>query len=279
MADLWMRFPGGLCKALTLSYDDGVEQDVRLLDIMQKHGLKGTFNLNSGQFAPEGTVYPSGRIHRRMTRKTLVELLKDSGQEVAIHAFYHGDLPALPPAHATWQIVRDKEELENTFGCIIRGMAYPYGTFSPAFTQTLRDCGVAYARTVQSTHRFDIPNDWLMLPATCHHNDPELMNLARKFAEDKPYRPQMFYLWGHSYEFEANDNWQVIEAFASFIGGRADIWYATNIQIRDYVEAWRGMHISADGRRLFNPSAMPLWVEINGKTYQIGSGKELFIAE
>ena len=277
MANLWMRFPNGLLKALTLSYDDGVEQDARLLDIMQKHGLKGAFNLSSGLYAPEGTVYPEGQVHRRMPEKAIVELFKNSGQEVAIHAYYHGDLPSLPSSHAVWQVVRDKEALENTFGRIIRGMAYPYGTYSKEFTHTLRDCGVAYARTVESTHRFDIPNDWLTLPATCHHKDPELMNLARKFAEGKPYRPQMFYLWGHSYEFEADNNWHVIEEFAEYIGHRDDIWYATNIEIHDYVQAWRGMHISADGRRFYNPSAIPLWFASNGSVYRIGPGEEMTV--
>ena len=56
MADLWMLYPQGKLKALTLSYDDGVEQDIRLMEIMNRHGLKGTFNLNSGLFAPEGTT-------------------------------------------------------------------------------------------------------------------------------------------------------------------------------------------------------------------------------
>ena len=62
---IFMRFPGGKKKALTLSYDDGVEQDIRLIDIMKKNGLKGTFNLNSGCYAPEGTVYPAGTIHKQ----------------------------------------------------------------------------------------------------------------------------------------------------------------------------------------------------------------------
>ena len=277
MADLWMRFPNGLCKALTLSYDDGVEQDVRLVDIMQKHGLKGTFNLNSGSFAPEGTVYPEGQIHRRLTQKGIVDLFANSDQEVAIHAYHHGDLPGIPAAHAVWQIVRDKEALENLFGRIIRGMAYPYGTYSPAFTQTLRDCGVAYARTTEATRRFDIPNDWLTMPATCHHKDPELMNLARRFAEGKPYRPQLFYLWGHSYEFESDNNWNVIEEFADYIARRDDIWYATNIEICDYVQAWRSMHVSADGTRYHNPTAIPLWLSVNKKTYCIESGQTLVI--
>ena len=151
------------------------------------------------------------------------------------------------------------------------------GILLPAFTQTLRDCGVAYARTTEATHRFDIPNDWFTLPSTCHHKDPELMNLARKFAEGQPYRPQLFYLWGHSYEFESDNNWHVIEEFAEYIGHRDDIWYATNIEIHDYVEAWCSMHISADGRRLYNPSAIPLWAAVGRKVVRIGSGEEVFV--
>ena len=47
MENVFMRFPGGAYKVVTLSYDDNVEEDVRLVEIMKKHGLKGTFNLNS----------------------------------------------------------------------------------------------------------------------------------------------------------------------------------------------------------------------------------------
>lgn len=277
MVNLWMRFPGGLVKALTLSYDDGLEQDAHLLEIMQNYGLKGTFNLNSSCFASESTIHPEGQPYRRMTIKAAIDLFSKSGQEVAIHTNYHGDLPGLPSAHAVWQVVKDKEALENDFGRIIRGMAYPYGTYTAAFAATLRDCGIAYARTVESTHSFDLPDNWLTMPATCRHRDPELMNLARRFVEGKPYRAEMFYLWGHSYEFEADNNWHVIEEFAKYIGRRDDIWYATNIEICDYVTAWRSVHISADGRRFYNPTATHLWLSVNGKDYILESGKELYI--
>ena len=277
MADFWMLYPQGKLKALTLSYDDGVEQDIRLIEIMNRHGLKGTFNLNSGQFAPEGTTYPAGHIHRRMTEKAVLELYGGSGHEVAIHALYHGDLPNIPAAHAIWQVMRDKEKLENLFHCIVRGMAYPYGTVTPELAKTLGDCGVAYSRTVESTHRFDLPHNWLQLPATCHHNDPKLMELARQFAEAQNYRATLFYLWGHSYEFEANDNWHVIEEFAEYMGGREDIWYATNIEIYDYIQAWHSMHVSADGRRVYNPTAQNLWLRYNGKDICIESGYEVLL--
>lgn len=277
MADLQMRFPGGLSKALTLSYDDGVEQDARLLDIMERHGLKGTFNLNSGMFALEGTVYPAGQIHRRMTERQALALFAHSGQEVAIHGYEHGNFATLPAAQSLWQTMRDKEKLERLFGRIIRGMAYPYGAYSRELAQALKTCGVAYARTVESSHGFDIPTDWLTLPPTCHHTEPECMPLAKAFAQSKPYRAQLFYLWGHSYEFERDNNWELMEELAALMGGREDIWYATNIQIRDYVEAWRGMHSSADGRRLYNPGVMPLWLLFDGEMHCIEGGEELVL--
>lgn len=38
----------GKKKAVTFSYDDGVTQDRRLVEMMNTYGVKGTFNLNSG---------------------------------------------------------------------------------------------------------------------------------------------------------------------------------------------------------------------------------------
>lgn len=276
MASFCMAFPGGKRKALTLSYDDGVEQDIRLMEIMAKHGLKGTFNLNSAAYASEGKVWPAGQIHRRMSKSQATNLYAQSGQEVAIHAAEHGDLAALPPAAAVWQVMKDKDSLEQQFGRIIRGMAYPFGTVTDALAQTLAGCGIAYARTTVSTGRFALPENWLKLPATCHHNDPALMERAHHFVEDPvPRQPWLFYLWGHSYEFESNDNWNVMEEFAAFVGGKSDIWYATNIEIHDYIQAWRGLLTSADGSRVFNPSCLILWIQWGDQALPVAPSQEI----
>lgn len=262
---IWLRFPGGKPKALTLSYDDGVEQDVRLMALMKKHGLKGTFNLNSGLFAPEGTVYPAGTIHRRMSLSQALDLYKDSGMEVAVHGLTHPFLEQLTPAECTREVIADRENLEREFGGIVRGMAYPYGTFSDTVVECLKACGIVYSRTVISSDSFALPTDWLRLEATCHHDDPRLMELAARFVEETPdktpwnRKPWMFYLWGHSYEFEANGNWDLIEKFAEYTAGKDDIWYATNLEIYDYIEAWHRLVVSADGTRIYNPTAYTLW--------------------
>lgn len=274
---VYMRFPGGKKKALTLSYDDGVEQDIRLIEIMKKHGLKGTFNINSGSYAPEGQVYPEGTIHRRMSRSMAQDLYLNSGMEVAVHGLTHPFLEQLPENLCTYEVMQDRINLEEDYGTIIRGMAYPFGTTSDSVVEILKKCGIAYSRTVVSTERFGIPTDWLRLPATCHHKNPRLMELAKNFVENAGNRaPALFYLWGHSYEFEADNNWNVIEEFAEYIGGRENIWYATNIEIYDYITAYNQLIFSMNGKMVFNPTSITLYFEMQDKIYCVKPGETCF---
>jgi len=276
MGFLSMRFPGGKAKALTLSYDDAVQQDVRLMSILNKHGLKCTFNINTGLFAEEGHEYPKGQIHRRMSEKEAVSLYKDSGHEVAIHGLTHPFLEQLPSNLVIKEIMEDRKNIERLFGVITRGMAYPFGTFNDEVVSILKSCGVAYARTVHSTESFQIPTDWLRLPATCHHNNPKLPELTDKFVNEKPFgSPWLFYLWGHSYEFEAEKNWEVIENFAQKVGNRDDIWYATNIEIYDYIQAYNQLIFSVDESMVYNPSAYVVYFVFNRQAYTIQPGETL----
>lgn len=274
MSKIYMRYPNGLKKALTLSYDDGVEQDIRLIEILDRHGIKGTFNINSGSFAPEGTVYEAGTIHRRMSEKQVYELYSKGEHEVAVHALNHPHLEQLPRSSMTYEVLQDRVNLEKLFGCLVRGMAYPYGTTSDDVVDTLRACGIAYSRTTVSTERFDLPQDWLRLPATCHHKNPRLMELANRFLESKPqWTPQMFYLWGHSYEFESDNNWNVIEAFAELMGGREDIWYATNIEIYDYVQDYKRLIWAADDHIVHNPTNRTLFFKHGNTEVELAAGE------
>ena len=106
------------------------------------------------------------------------------------------------------------------------------------------------------------------------------MELAKTFVEDKPHyvaHNWMFYLWGHSYEFDNHDNWNVIEEFAAYAGGREDIWYATNIEIYDYVKAYEALQVSVDETIIHNPTTIDLWFHHKGETYHIGGGETLFL--
>ncbi|MBR2719670.1 MAG: polysaccharide deacetylase family protein [Clostridia bacterium] len=273
---MFMLFPNGLGKALTLSYDDGVEQDAEFISILNLHGLKCTFNLNSGCWAPEGTEYPEGTIHRRMPLSQAKLLYGEGEHEVAVHCLTHASLPELSTDQIIHEVYEDRKNLEAEFGGIIQGMAYPFGTYNDKVVDTLRACGILYSRTVHSTHDFSMPADWLRLGATCHHNDPQLMALADRFLNEKAwFCPRLFYLWGHTYEFEADNNWNVIEEFAEKMGGREDIWYATNIEICKYHLAYQQLEFSADGKTIFNPTSTELWFNHMGQVYSVKSGETL----
>ncbi len=272
---MFMRFPGGIGKAVTLSYDDGVETDIRLCEIMKKNGLRGTFNINGGCFAKEGTTYPAGTVSRRMSLSQCLEAYNDPAFEVALHGYKHPSFAQMPTGMAAYDIIKDREALEAAFGKVIRGLAYPNGSYNDEVIAMLKSCGVAYARTT-GTGNFNLPEEWMRWSATCHHADTRLMDFARRFADQKIVKdPQVLYVWGHSYEFDGANNWHIIEEFAEFIGHREDIWYATNIEIYDYTTAFRRLECSADGTYVYNPSAIPVTFTHNGKMFTVSSGETI----
>lgn len=269
----FMRFPEGRSKALTFSYDDGVKADLKLLEIFKNYGLKGTFNLNSKLFDCENW-------HNRLNEKETVEAFKNCGQEIAMHGARHIFLNKVPLPEAVLEITENRVWLEHMFGRIVRGMAYAYNGYSDETVQMLKTLGVTYARTTESSYTFDIPRDWLRLKPTCHHGDKELANLSDKFLNGSPEtefkhrEPWLFYIWGHSYEFDDNNDWDLIENLAKRVSGKSEIWFATNGEIYDYVQAYNSLVFSMDGERVFNPSHTAVWIEIRGKVYKIGSGEQ-----
>lgn len=256
---LYMRFPQGKAKALTLSYDDGIRQDLKLIEIMNKYGIKGTFNINSAFFG-HSKIGEHGEDRTRFTIEEAIECYNNGGHEVALHSSTHPSLDKIPHDMIAYEIIKDRETLEKIFGRIIKGMAYPMGTTNDEVVKVLKSCGVSYARTVEQTGKFDIPNDWLHMPATCHHNNPNLMAYAKDFVENNSQPlPRLFYVWGHAYEFDVQNNWDRIENFCKYVGGKEDIWYATNIEIYNYIEAYKQMKTSVNGKIIHNPTNTKLW--------------------
>ena len=274
MVSRYLRFPGGKSRALTLSYDDGVRQDLRMVQILQKHGIKCTFNINSGLFAPEEAENP-----RRMKCSEILQAYPEDMFEVACHGYTHPWLEKLDAANATAEILEDRRTLESMFHRPIQGMAYPYGTYSDQVVEILRNCGIRYCRTVVSTENFDMPSDWLRLPATCHHNNPRLMELADLFLADSRYpTPRLFYLWGHTYEFDDNNNWHVIEEFAEKMAGHEDIFYGTNMEIYNAWLDFTRLESTADGHIVHNPSCNTVWfADRANRVYEVAPGQTIYL--
>jgi len=267
----YIRFPGGLAKAFTMSYDDGVKADLHLLQVMQRYGLKGTFNLNSRLFDCENW-------HGRMDEEATYNAYNASGQEVALHGARHIFMDKVPLCEAVREIVDNREYLEEKFQRIVCGMAYAYNGFNADIKRAIKDIGVEYARTTNSTYGFNLPNDFLEWNPTCSHSDKRLGELAERFLNTSPLdefkhrESWLFYLWGHSYEYDDNNNWYIIEDLGKKLQESKDVWFAANGEVCAYVKACRALKFSLDGERVYNPSALNVWLELRGTTYKIPSG-------
>ena len=131
--------------------------------------------------------------------------------------------------------------------------------------------GMRYSRTTVSHHGFWLPDDFMLWGATCHHNGGVRGELERFKTVKTPLA--LFYVWGHSYEFNTDNNWDVIEDFCAKAEGMEDTWYATNIEICDYVTALRRCELSVDRSMLYNPSAVSIWVEVDGNLIECRGGQ------
>ena len=252
-------FPEGKAKALTMSYDDGKIQDERLVEIFNRYGIKGTFNINYG-------LMESGADPKRIKKERVKELYQ--GHEVATHTLTHPTIERCPMTEVAAEILQDRDGLEKLLGAPVRGNAYPNGSYNEEIKQLFRQLGIAYGRVVEAVPNYALPSDPLEWHPTCHHNDPELMKKAEYFADFKKRQYlKLMYVWGHSYEFDDHNNWEVIEEFCKYMGGREDIWYATNIEIIDYMEAAGRLRFTADNTKVHNPSASSVWLQIDDKAY------------
>lgn len=222
-------FPENKMKAFTLSYDDGVAQDERFVELINKYKLKCTFNLNSGIQDEDSGWTKAGFEIYRLKSKRLRKLY--AGHETAIHTLTHPKLTEVSDEKLAYEIEEDIKNLEEMFEQKMVGMAYPYGDYDDRVVEALHVRGIKYARTVEQTFDFEPQTDLLRLKSTCHHNAEQLLDLGKKFVEMKANTPQIFYVWGHTYEFDTDNRWDYIEEFFKLISNHDDIFYGTNQEV------------------------------------------------
>lgn len=267
-------YPNGLKKALTFSYDDGVYQDLKLIDIFNRYGLRCTFNVNSGVEANSKWDIKGTNVYRVDLKRT--KEFYDS-HEMAVHTLTHPDLSKLASEEIKNEILGDKNNLEIICNKTVSGMAYPYGIYNDNIIRIMKDVGINYCRTVESTYKFDIPSDFLKWSPTCHHNSPKLMQLADDFINNSNNSLELFYVWGHSYEFDINNNWGVMDKFAEYISDKGYIWYATNIEIYEYITALKQVNILDEGNLIYNNSNLDIYAEFKNEIVCIRSKEVLNI--
>ncbi len=265
--ELFFRYPGFKTRAITLSFDDGRIEDRKMVEILNRYRIKCTFNLNSG--VPGGKEY-------KVQFEEFSELYKE--HEIACHTYTHPHLNNLDLGGIAYQIIKDRETLEEKTGKIVEGFAYPYGlSETDGMVDCIRNCGIKYGRTTVATHNFELPEDYLRWNPTCWQADSSVFELAKEFFKpddiEHPWRikPLLFYLWGHSYEFK--NNWQRLEKICDALGNKENVWYATNIEIIDYISAFQALRRSANGKIVKNPTNVDVYAVVNGKNVILKKGE------
>ena len=222
-------------KAVTFSYDDSTLQDKRLVELFNKYGVKATFNVNSELLGTKNTLNLHGYevCHDKLDAKDIKDIYE--GHEVAVHTLTHPLLQAIKDDNEVIrQVEEDRKNLEQIMGYRIQGMAYPCnGDNAERVAEIIKNnTAIKYARTTIPTLNFDLQDDLYLFNPTVHHEDYEnLFRLGEEFVKLNPETPKLFYIWGHSFEFDLFDGWRKFEDFLKLISGREDIFYGTNSQV------------------------------------------------
>lgn len=223
-------------KAVTFSYDDAVTQDIRLIELFNKYGVKGTFNLNSELLGKDGHLIREGvRVdHIKVAPEKVREIY--TGHEIAVHTLTHPNLAQVTDdEEIVRQVEQDRENLSRLAGYEVVGMAYPGGgvNFTEHAAKLIEErTGVKYARTTVCNQGFDVQQDLHQFkPSVYHMNMDEMFEVGKKFLESKSGERQILYVWGHSYEFDIHNTWDRFEEFLKLISGHDDIFYGTNREV------------------------------------------------
>lgn len=264
---LMVRFPQGKRKALVMSYDDGSEHDRRLVATLNQYGLRATFNLNSGKV---------GAAHH--ISKGEVQVLYQ-GHEVAGHGVNHLDLTTLSNEEIDREITDDQKALEDLVGAPVRGFAYPYGSYDERVIGRMSALHFAYGRTTHTSGGFELPEQPLALGTSCHHN--RALELGARFLDHEVEEMGLLYVWGHSFEFDGflsadpRKDWDYLEAFCRLVHGQPDVYYATTIDVLDYLAAARVVMGSSVTGQLRNDAHRPIWLSRAGHVVELEPGELL----
>jgi peptidoglycan/xylan/chitin deacetylase (PgdA/CDA1 family) len=267
-----LLFPGGKTKAFVFSSDDGPQQDRRLVALLNKYHLKGTFHLNSNKL----------NSPNYLQKEELKNLFK--GHEVSVHSMNHPGLSGLPPAEIRSEIFGDKLSLEKISGRSVRGMAYPFGNYNDEVVEIAKASGMEYARLVDETRNFGLPSDFLRWKPSTHQfgkayyeaknpeNDQKELasfnNLTTDFLRSDTLA--LYTVWGHSWEMGDSDaKWNDLENCFKQIANSKAVYTLTMIEVVDYLKAYAKVQFSKTDNSIYNPSAITVFVSVADKTYKI----------
>jgi len=225
----------GKKKAITFSYDDGISQDIRLVELFNKYGLKATFNINSELLGKPGKLIRNGVEvrHDKIAPERVATIY--AGHEVAAHTLTHPFLPRTADAEVIRQVEEDRKNLSALCGYEVVGMAYPSGGVNNderVADIIKKNTGIKYARTITSNHGFAGQDNLFRFNPSVYYIEESLDEIVDAFLALEAEEPALLYIWGHSYEMDAGYiTWEKFEEICARLAGRSEIFYGTNREV------------------------------------------------
>ena len=256
-------YPNGNHKALIMSYDDGLDDDIALAQLFDRYGIIGTFHLNSGLLDTRAIWYqgkPNEFLGTYLSKDTLLYVFKN--HEIAVHGTYHKALVGLSDEEILEEINVDIENLTILSDRKISSMAYAFGSTNDHVAEVIGTTPLTNARTVKPSYNFELPQDYYLWNPTCHDSEA-LEYLEAYLSLDSPSL-SLFYVWGHSWELRDTLRNQNILKFCKEIGDRDDIWYIGAGDFADYHASLKVLEIGP--QQIVNP-------EGNGVVYYREKGQ------
>ena len=201
--------------------------------LLNRYGIKGTFNLNSQlmqeQFA---WTHPNGMQVTRMSPEQAKHLY--DGHEIASHTLTHPYMQGLPDAELYRQMQLDKENLERLFGREVKGFAVPFDYYDDRIADCAKACGFAYARKSEFTGNFTPCEDAYHWKTGIYHIDPRLTDFVAEFLNTQQ-ELAVCQIVGHSYDLDAENLWGTMELICAAVAGQEDIWFCTNGELVEFL--------------------------------------------
>ena len=258
-------WPEGKPGALTTSWDDGTIFDRTLVPILNKYGIKGTWNLTSGML---GKDKDQTGFQDFISASEVQQLY--AGHEVACHSVNHPGLASMPGDVIISELFHDRKALEAFTGAPVQGLAYPFGSTNAQVRSIARSCGLVYGRGAIESCNFLHPDDFMDWAPSFHFDD-RYPTIWEDFITPL-WDGKLLFVFGHSFEFDP-DKWERIEDFCRLAGGHPDVWYATNLEVYEYINAWRGLSCTVDLSVIKNNSSREIWVRCAGRLVCIKPGE------
>lgn len=266
-------YPGGKSKAFNISYDDGVIQDIRFVELLNRYGLKGTFNLNYGLMHQNFTWdHECGMTVRRLREQEVASVYE--GHEIASHSYSHPYFDNMSETEILKELGADKFFLERLTGREVAGYATPFYYFSDLMEACVQHCGFEYARISEESNDYSAPENFYRWRGNKFHWDNDLEDFVQGFL-NTDQELALCQLVGHSYDLDVMNLWDRMERICYNVANSPKVWAATHIQLVRYLKAMQSATIS--DREIRNDSKMPLWFCVERKTVELSPGERIFI--